>query len=561
MNLLPPPSTLPPGSTVWAYLRDSGGDTQDRSITRQLESIQAYCKQHQLQLVHVYKDIAKSGTTTAGRDDFHRMIAQSDQRENNPAGLLLWSFSRFGRNLDDATYFKARLRRNDIIIHSLTDQIPDGPYSRFVETLVDISNEERSRQTSIDAKDGLRSIVSQGAVPGTPPRGFKRVPISTINPRTGEERKNHKWVPDPKIIPKVRKAFQMRASGATLREVHNATHLYGSINSFRTFFTNRIYIGILEFGGMVIEKYCPPIVDMQTWNAVQVRIEETSQKQFKELHPRRANSIYLFSGMIKCAKCDSPMSGNSVTFKSDRSRDEAYRCSRARRRFEDPRCDAVRISRQKLEDLVLSTLKEYILIPDNLSAVQELAIHNQEQGEAERTERKSTLLQDRTDASRQIANITRAIADAGHSEALLNSLKEKESLRAQIKAELDELEIPIQTIPHLSTPQLDTASKRWIDILNNKPLEQRRQFLRGFVHEVRAERHGKIISALITYYYPPTLSGEEGPPFDSAPTDVLSMYPPPVGASTCQKPPTEDVERFLSMLRFDSRGKLNALAI
>ena len=531
MNLLPPPSTLPPGSSVWAYLRDSGGDTQDRSITRQLEAIQAYCKQYKLQLVHTFKDIAKSGTTTAGRDDFHRMIAQSDQKENNPAGLLLWSFSRFGRNLDDATYFKARLRRNDIIIHSLTDQIPDGPYSRFVETLVDISNEERSRQTSIDAKDGLRSIVSQGAVPGTPPRGFKRVPIATINPRTGEERKNHKWVPDPKVIPKVRKAFQMRASGSTLREIHNATHLYGSINSYRTFFTNRIYIGILEFGGMVIEKYCPPIVDMDTWNAVQARIEETGQKQFKDLHPRRANSIYLFSGMIRCAKCDSPMSGNSVTFKSNRGRDEAYRCSRARRRFEDPRCDAVRISRQKLEDLVLSTLTEYILIPDNLIAVQELAVQNQTYGEAERNERRSTLLQYRADASRQIANITRAIADAGHSDALLNSLKEKESLRAQIKAELDELAIPIQTIPNLSTQQIESASKVLIDQLNKAPLEKRRQILRGIVHEVRAERHGKIISALITYYYPPNLSGAEDPPFDSAPTDnVLSMYPPPVGA-------------------------------
>ena len=540
MNLLPPPSTLPPCSTVWAYLRDSGGDTQDRSISRQLESIQAYCKQHQLQLVHVYKDIAKSGTTTAGRDDFHRMIAQSDQKENNPAGLLLWSFSRFGRNLDDATYFKARLRRNDIIIHSLTDQIPDGPYSRFVETLVDISNEERSRQTSIDAKDGLRSIVSQGAMPGTPPRGFKRVPITTINPRTGEERKNHKWVPDPKIIPKVRKAFRMRASGSTLREIHNATHLYGSNNSYRTFFTNRKYIGILEFGGMVIENFCPPIIDMDTWNAVQARIEETSQKQFKDLHPRRANSIYLFSGMTRCAKCDSPMSGNSVTFASNRGRDEAYRCTRARRRFEDPRCDAVRISRQKLEDLVLSTLKEQILIPDHLMAVQEIALQNQTDREAERTERRSILLQDRADASRQIANITHAIADAGHSAALLNSLKEKESLRAQIKAELDELLVPIQTIPHLSALQIETASKVWIDILSNAPIEKRRQILRGIVHEVRAERHGKTISALITYYYPPTIfpspsgrgQGEgQDPPFDPALTDdLLSMYPPPVGA-------------------------------
>ena len=33
------------------------------------------------------------------------------------------------------------------------------------------------------------------------------------------------------------------------------------------------------------------------------------------------------------------------------------------------------------------------------------------------------------------------------------------------------------------------------------------------------------------------------------------------GAQISQKPPTDDVERFLSMLRFDSREKVDALAI
>jgi len=33
------------------------------------------------------------------------------------------------------------------------------------------------------------------------------------------------------------------------------------------------------------------------------------------------------------------------------------------------------------------------------------------------------------------------------------------------------------------------------------------------------------------------------------------------GAQISKKPPTEDVERFFSMLRFDSRGKLKVLAV
>jgi DNA invertase Pin-like site-specific DNA recombinase len=519
MNLLPPPSTLLPGSTVWAYLRDSGGEGQDRSIARQLESIQSFCKTHQLQLIHIFKDEAKSGTTTAGRDDFQRMINLSDRAEKKPHGLLLWSFSRFGRNFEDTQWNKARIRHNDIIIHSLTDPIPDGPYSRFVETVVDISNEERSRQTSVDAKDGLRSIVSQGAVPGTPPLGFRRKPIITINPRTGEPRKNHSWVIDKRLAPRIRKAFEMRSAGSTLREIHKSTRLYGSINSYRTFFNNRIYIGILEFGDMVVEEYCEALIPMKTWNTVQKKLKDTAQKKFKEKHPRRANSVYLLSGMVKCARCGSPMNGNTVSRDTKHGRDEAYRCSRAKRRLD---CDAGRITRHKLEALVLSTLTDYILIPESLSAQQEIAIHNQTEGEIEHGEKKSVLHGERTELSRQIANITKAIADTGHSEALLDALKQKETQRTQVRTELDELDIPIQRVPHLTTPEIEAASQAIIQALNNSPPETQRQILRGFVSEVTAERDGNIIRGMITYFYPP--------PFDPAPTDPLPIESAPVGA-------------------------------
>jgi hypothetical protein len=30
-----PPTTLPPGSVVWGYLRDSGGDAQEQSVHQQ----------------------------------------------------------------------------------------------------------------------------------------------------------------------------------------------------------------------------------------------------------------------------------------------------------------------------------------------------------------------------------------------------------------------------------------------------------------------------------------------------------------------------------------------
>jgi len=138
----------------------------------------------------------------------------------------------------------------------------------------------------------------------------------------------------------------------------------------------------------------------------------------------------------------------------------------------------------------------------------------------QRDERRSGLTQERTELSRQIANITKAIADAGHSDALLDALKQKEIQRAQIKVELDELGIPIQAVPHRTQPEIDAASKAIIEALINAPVEQQRPLLRGIIHEVVAERDGKIIRGMITYYYPP--------PFDLAPT--LPTESDPVGA-------------------------------
>jgi len=77
-------------------------------------------------------------------------------------------------------------------------------------------------------------------------------------------------------------------------------------------------------------------------------------------------------------------------------------------------------------------------------------------------------------------------------------------------------------VPDLTRPELESASNDLIGHLKSDSLEERRAALRGIIHEVVAERDGDSIEAFITYYHPP--------PFDLAPTDVLSISRDPVGA-------------------------------
>lgn len=507
---LPPPSSLPKGCTVDAYIRDSGGDRQDQSTKQQLTEIHSYCLQHGLTLRHHFIDEARSGASTAGRDEFNRMIDLYRHPDQRPRGLLLWNYARFARDLDDAIYYKALLRNRNIIVHSLTDPIPEGQYGRIIEFFIDISNEEKRRQTSTDAKRGLRDLVlKHGCVPGTPPRGFMRQPVTIGTRRDGASHIAHRWVPDPNLVPRVQLAFQLKAQGATLAEIHKQTKLYTGINGYKALFTNQLFIGILQFGDITVENYCKPIIDMKTWNAVQKRIEAHSQAKYDRHHPRRAHTPYVLSGLVFCGECGSPMSANTVSG-GQRGRNEAYRCSRAKRRAG---CTASRIGRRKLETAVFDTLNQYILIPDVLEEMFAIEARSIDHVETRKETQLKSLHAEKKKLAAQIANLTRAIADKGHSEALLDRLTELESQRAQINTEIRELEaLHIVKSPPLTRDQIVALSKTMQEKLTLSLPEQIRTILLDFVHEIRVRKNDQDqIEGTITYYLPSGAS----PPFSN----------------------------------------------
>src|SRR5688500_5177475 len=105
----PPPPGLPARSRVWAYLRDSGGPSQEQSIDQQEREIIAYCKRYGLILVKVFRDVARSGGSVIGREEFMSMIDLSEDLKLRPQALLIWNFARFARDYNDFVYYKATL--------------------------------------------------------------------------------------------------------------------------------------------------------------------------------------------------------------------------------------------------------------------------------------------------------------------------------------------------------------------------------------------------------------------------------------------------------------------
>jgi DNA invertase Pin-like site-specific DNA recombinase len=152
-----------------AYLRDSGGDRQENSTDRQLAEIQSWALRSGHTLAHVFTDSARPGSSTVGRDAFQEMIHLFRSPACTLDGLVIWSWSRFARDINDAQFFRADLRRRGFEIYSVSDPIPDGPMGRFIEAAIDWKNQQFLADLSKDVKSGLATLVREhGAVPGTP---------------------------------------------------------------------------------------------------------------------------------------------------------------------------------------------------------------------------------------------------------------------------------------------------------------------------------------------------------------------------------------------------------
>lgn len=500
---VPPP--FPPGSAVVAYLRDSGGSEQDLSVDQQLEVLTRYCAEYGLALSRVFADRATPGSTVVGREQFQKMISHFHSTERAESAVILWKYSRFSRDLDDAAFYKADLRRRGVSIHSINDNIPDGNDGRLFENLIDWMNARFLEDLSSDVKRGLKHLLENyGALPGTPPRGFKREPVVIGTRRDGTAHTASRWVPDPETLEICKKAWRMRASGAAIRKIHEETHLFANRSSYNAFYRNRIYLGELHYGEIVLPGYVEAMVDLNTWDQVQKLNRENATENDplrSRHHPRRVNSRYLLSGVAYCLKCGALMSGKTVMFQGKVQR-EYYQCTNAAARMN---CDAKRIPAPALDKLVAEKLLEYVLDPAGiLERARQLS-----QGEEQRKER---LKEDRValstrlnDTRKRIKTLVERIAEDENSpRSLISALKELEALETDLQLRLvqnkddqDELANSVRTMEQ-ATLLVDTFHERW----NSQDLETRRGVVNVLIRKVTCEREGPALYGMVHFYNP-----------------------------------------------------------
>jgi hypothetical protein len=196
----------------------------------------------------------------------------------------------------------------------MTDDVPTGDIAPVVEAIIDWKNERYLSDLSRDVKRGLYHLARAGYAPGGfPPKGYKAAKVQIGIKRDGEPHLVSQWVPDAKLAPRVRHAFEMRAAGASYEEILGATRIFPVRGSYVTMFRNKCYLGIRKCGNLEVEDAHEPLVDRETWDALQstvgTRVSRTQRTDPGEPHLRQAKGLFLLSGLAECAECGAAMIG------------------------------------------------------------------------------------------------------------------------------------------------------------------------------------------------------------------------------------------------------------
>ena len=343
--------------TAAAYIRVSTDDQIEYSPDSQLKALRDYAKRSDMILPEefVYIDEGISGRTTSKRPAFNRMIGTAKTKPKPFDVILLWKFSRFARNREDAIVYKSMLRKQlGIEVISVSENIGDDKMSVLIEAMIEAMDEYYSINLAEEVKRGMIEKVSRGE------------PVSI--PAFGYNIKDKNYVPNPETSPIVASIFSDFLAGSGTREIAqklNALDIRtsrGGLWENRTveyILRNPVYIGKIRWNPagrtrrdydqpsvMLIDGHHEPIIEEAAFHAANEKLDEIKalygKSTARQNHPSEPFMLY---GLVQCSNC-----GATLT----RSAKDSVQCYK----YAHGQCGVSHhISIKKLNDLVLESLE------------------------------------------------------------------------------------------------------------------------------------------------------------------------------------------------------------
>lgn len=188
-----------------AYVRMST-EHQQYSTENQLDTILAYAKHRNLNVVRTYTDEGKSGLNLDGRNGLKQLLGDIEARQINFTAILVYDVSRWGRfqDPDESASYEVRCRKAGVSVHYCAEQFEnDGtPVSNIIKSVKRMMAGEYSRELSVKVFAGQSRLISKGFRQGGPAGyGLRRLLIDENgNAKYELASKQHKSIQTDRVV-------------------------------------------------------------------------------------------------------------------------------------------------------------------------------------------------------------------------------------------------------------------------------------------------------------------------------------------------------------------------
>jgi len=475
------------------YARFSSDNQREESIEAQLRAMREFCARNGVAIVEEFCDRARSATTD-DRPEFLNMISTS--KEGHFDIVLVHKLDRFSRNRYDSAYYKRELRKNNVTLMSVLENLDDSPESIILESVLEGMSEYYSKNLGREVMKGMKESARQCRYTGGHvPYGFK------VNKET------YRFEIEEKEAEAVRMIFQGVCDGLGYAEIIDKLNYLGYRNkagkpfvknSITEMLRNEKYRGVFIFnraaaktpmgtrnhhkskpdGEMIrIEGGMPRIVEDDVFFKVSGIIKSRSQRTTS----LRAKETYLLTGKVVCGYCGSAFTGNCMHSGRNKRKHVTYKCGGKSKRGE-LHCNAKDVNRNYLEQFVVQQISEIIFSEDRIPLIlagyeDSLAMLNQQSDSV-----LNTLKEQRQGIQTKIDNIISVITQSG-SPSLLTTLDRLEQELAQVSEKIEAHE-QSSGCKSVDPAKVVAAYRKAQQMFLDGTLPQRRQLINLYVKRV-----------------------------------------------------------------------------
>jgi site-specific DNA recombinase len=297
------------------------GEPEGYSIPAQREACLRKAASLDAEVIHEYVDRGESAKTI-DRPELRGLLERA-KHERDLDYVIVHKVDRLARNRYDDATISYDLHNAGIELVSVTENIDDTPFGRFMHAIVAANAEFYSANLAAEARKGLIQKAKTG---GTP----TRAPLGYLNIRKVIEGREIRTVEiDPERAPHVRWAFAAYATGSyTLDTLQDALADRGllsrptpsrpakpiSRSQLALMLVNPYYIGIVRYAGVQYQGNHEPLIDQRTFQRACAVLEAHGHAEERD----RKHDHYL-KGTLYCGRCGSRMSliqakGNGGTY-------------------------------------------------------------------------------------------------------------------------------------------------------------------------------------------------------------------------------------------------------